>query len=218
MVVSEPALDHEPSVVGVRVLQLCRERGWSLSELAARAHVSTSQLSLLTRGGIQYPRVSTMTRITGALGVPDRVLLGPAMHDGGGRAQDLRAFEGTVIVQVVKYRPADGELVETGDTVGIAASMLNGRQRLYAALIEGGGMGPHVLIGDRVLFDPDEPPSNGRMVLLSHSGASLAAWYVLNDEGASFRLSDGSWLPTHTVHLVGTIVYIMRTPPEYRAR
>lgn len=205
------------SGVGARLSEILSERGWSLSQLSRATNklVSTSQLSLLTRGKIQYPRVTTLRLISGALGVDDRALIGAAPLRGGERTEDLRAFDGIRVVPVVRVE-ADGRLVETGETAAIAAPVLAGRDRLLVAIIEGGGCSPHVLVGDRVVFDPDATPQHRQMVLVTYHGATIAAWYMLTNGKASYRLSEpGSWLQVDRVVPVGVIVYIMRPAPEY---
>jgi transcriptional regulator with XRE-family HTH domain len=220
MVETAPSMARrEPQTIGDRLLEMLVERGWSLASFSRRSGVSVSQLSMLTRNVIVAPKVSTMQRIEAALGVTERALTGPIRYDGGGRAQDLRAYDGTALVPIVEARPSDDglEFVETGDTVAIATALMADRKRLLGTLVTGGGMGPHVLIGDRVVFDPDEEVRDGQMVVLLHGGSTIAAWYIHKDKVASYRLSDGSWLPGSSARLIGSIVYIMRTPPSYRS-
>lgn len=202
------------SEVGTRLMEILNERKLSLSDLSRGSGVSTSTLSLLTRGIIQYPRQPTLRKIVAALGVEERVLTGPAVLRGTEGTDDLHAYDGTRAVPVVRVG-GDGSLVETGETLGIAASMLTGRERLLAALIEGGGCGPHVLVGDRVVFDPDAIPRHNQMVLVNYHGATVAAFYQVGARGASYRFSDGSRLQTERVVVAGVIVYIMRPAPEF---
>lgn len=209
----------EAGRIGVRLLQLLARRGWSLSRLAREtkkrgAEVSLSQLSLLTRGEIDQPRFVTIARICAALDIPDRVLLSGG--DSTERIEDInhRHFAVTTFVEVVRCS-RDGGFVETGERVGVAVTLLDGHERLLAAVIDGGGMGPHILIGDRVVFDPDGQPQDREVVLLLHGPATICAWYVLRDDEASYRLADGSWLRADQVQVVGTVVYVMRSPPAY---
>lgn len=207
--------------IGDRLGEILVQRGWSLSRLAAETKkhgtgVSVSQISLLVRGEILSPRVLTIRRICVALEISEKMLLGPTDDDLGIRAQDLRAFEGVVSVPVVLLGSGEGGFVKTGETVGVASSLLRGRRRLLAAVVDGGGMAPHCLIGDRVVFDPDAQPRNGQLVILRHSQATLTAWYVVNNGVTSYRFADGSWLEPGQVLVAGVVIYIMRPPPPYR--
>src|SRR4030095_14026211 len=81
--VSEPPLDTK--LIGGRLLTILRERGISLADLAAKADVSASALSLLTRGLIRYPRIDTLRKITDALAISPGELTGSPDLLAGGR-------------------------------------------------------------------------------------------------------------------------------------
>jgi transcriptional regulator with XRE-family HTH domain len=206
--------------VGARLLQVLQARGWTLGRLARETEargqrVSLSQLSLLTRGGIDQPRLATIRKICMALDLPPSVLTEPDVLTGGTESSGHGHFGITTLVEVV-MPVRGGQLVQTGERVAVTTSQLEGRERLLAAVITGGGMAPHVLIGDKVVFDPDSRPRPRQLALLLHVETVLCAWYVINDyDEASYRLADGSWLRPEQVSVVGTVVEILRSPPEY---
>lgn len=202
------------STIGPRLARILKERRWSLHKLSARSGVSASQLSLLTRGIIGYPRVSTIRAICRALEIDEMELIS-ATPTRPSRPADLQAYEGITLVPVVKAR-ADGTLVETGEAVPVALTQLNTDHRLFVAVVGGGGMAPHVLIGDRILFDPRGAPESEQVVLLVHDGATLAAWRILTEAGPIYWCNDGSRLPPERVIVLGTVCYIMRLPPTGR--
>lgn len=105
--------------------------------------------------------------------------------------------------------------METGETVGVSSQLLEGRQRLLAAVVDAGGMGPHILIGDRVVFDPDEVPGHGKVAVLVHGQATICAWKITVRNETRYRLADGTALKPDQVQVVGTVVYVLRSPPEY---
>lgn len=58
-----------------RAISLCRaQRGLTLSELAARAHLSASYLSLLEQNKRRDPTLSTIQKLAEALRVPTGIL------------------------------------------------------------------------------------------------------------------------------------------------
>jgi DNA-binding Xre family transcriptional regulator len=204
----------ESELIGRRLRAILDDRALSLAWLSGRSNVSPSALSLLTRGLIQYPRVSTLRKISDALGIAPGELTGQPDWGSG-----ERAFEGVVVVPVVRLPVRKGSTTqhERGESVTVPASLLEGRERLLAAVIDGAGMSPHVLIGDRVVFDPDAPVEHGTLVLLHRPGLTLAAWHVEEGGERGYRLADGSWLEPDRLEPQGPILYIMRTPPRYRA-
>lgn len=60
--------------IGTRVYTLRQERGWTLRELADRAHTSKGYLSTLEHNGVD-PTLSTLTRLARAFVIPLSVLL-----------------------------------------------------------------------------------------------------------------------------------------------
>jgi DNA-binding Xre family transcriptional regulator len=199
--------------IGKVLLAILAERRWKLNDLARHSGISASQLSLLTRDIIVAPRVSTIRALCTALEIDPSVL---AFTDRPGRrTADLRATEGVTTAPVVRLTSGGG-WVEVGQNVAITAAQLSGRQRLFVAVIDGGGMAPHVLTGDRLLFDPDEPAQPEQLVLLRYRAATTAAWRLLQGDRLSYWLSDGSQLDEELCQPVGVVVYIMRQPPACR--
>lgn len=208
-----PRVRRRPiTVVGRRLTEILAERGWSLSKLADASGISVSQLSLLTRGMISHPRSDTLQAICGALGIAESVLLGTQRH-----FADLRAADGVRSVPFVHVDP-DGGLEATGYQFPVAVAQLDGRRRVYAAEVEGGGMAPHILTGDRVLFDPDARIEPEQMVLLSYHKTTRVAWVIDRDLVREYWVGgEGVWLDRERVRVLGAILYIMRAPPAFRA-
>lgn len=205
--------------IGQRLLAALRKRGISLRRLSDLSGVSVSQLSLLTRDRISYPRISTIRDICSALGIAEVTLIGSSKHTiqlSAIQDTDLLAIEGVTIVPEVLL-DAQAEVVETGRTLAIAASQLGGRARVYVAVVDGGGMTPHVLPGDRVVFDPDAVAESEQLVLLVNGAATLTAWRFIRHGHHSYGLSDGSTLRPNQVRVAGAIIYIMRQPPTFHA-
>lgn len=201
--------------IGTRLLRLLEWRGWSLAQLASASGVSVSQLSLLTRGLISHPRADTLRAICSALEVTEASLLDPP-PERVRRQADLRAAEGVTSVPLVTLGP-QGALTETGQRIAIARSQLDGRRRLCAAEVEGGGMAPHVMIGDRVLFDPDAETEHQQLALVTYHEVTRVAWRVDRDLRAQYWINENKWLDGEGVHEAGPVVYILRPPPAYPA-
>lgn len=212
----------EAPTIGQRLLAVVTARGWSLRRLSNTSGVSVSQLSLLTRDRISHPRISTIRAICAALEIPEVTIIGSysrATHHAvtsDGDLLDRQAFEGVTVVPEVTLG-AGGTLCKTGRTLTITASQLNHRDQVYVAVVDGGGMMPHVLIGDKVLFDPSAAPESGQLVLLRHGAATLTAWRINHGDQYCYGVSDGTWLRPEDVQVAGAIVFIMRQPPRFHA-
>jgi transcriptional regulator with XRE-family HTH domain len=195
--------------VGRRLAAVMQERGLTLHDLAAKAGVSVSQLSLLTRGRISHPRSNTLEKIALALGMPESALLGTDQ-----RRPDLRAGEGVLSVPFMEVGP-EGELEGTGFSFPVAAAELAGRRRVFAAEVDC-GMPPHVLTGDRVLVDPDADPAPGQMILGSYRRSTRVALLADRDGGMGYWVEgEGVWLDRGAMRCLGAVVYIMRRPPGF---
>lgn len=206
----------EQTEVGLRLKDILRERRMSLAALSRASGISTSALSLLTRGGIAYPRTRTVSRICGALKLPTTALLEPvvvsreenlALADGG-----KPTVQGVALVPLVRIDLAD-EPLDIGSPQVVPSSLLDGHARLLAVVVTGGGLGPYVLPGDTVYFDPDLEPRHGAPVVLASRGTVFAAAHLATPDGALYRLADGSTLDQDRVTLGGVIVRIVRDAP-----
>lgn len=68
-------------MVGSRMKQLRKKRGFSLSELADRAGVAKSYLSSIENGKKSNPSIQILEKISSVLGVNIETLLGTAAKD-----------------------------------------------------------------------------------------------------------------------------------------
>jgi transcriptional regulator with XRE-family HTH domain len=201
-----------PPSVGARIKAILADRHETISWLAERADVSISSLSLLTRGIVKSPRVDTLRKIADALGVEPGILAGmPNWYSGA------NAIEGALFVPVVRLpvKRDGGRQHEVGPMIPVPRSLLVGRDRLLATVVDGGGMSPHIVIGDLVIFDPDAAPVDGDVVLVYHRDVTLAGWYV---EHRPFPprvdLADGTWLSLDDTEVAGVILHKVSTPPR----
>jgi transcriptional regulator with XRE-family HTH domain len=204
------AAPDQPTV-GTRIKAILDDRGETISWLAERADVSISSLSLLTRGIVRSPRVVTLRKIADALGVQPGVLAGmPDWRDGS------HPIEGALFVPLVRLPVrADGRQQGLGEMIPVPRSLLEGRERLFAAIVDAGGLSPHIVIGDRVIFDPDAAPEDGDVVLVSYRGVTLAGWYSEHDDRPPrVDLADNSWLPLPDAQIAGVILHKVSTPPR----
>jgi transcriptional regulator with XRE-family HTH domain len=202
----------EPRLLGKRIKNILRDRRETNAWLAERADLSVSTISLLTRGIIKSPRVGTLRKIADALGVEPGILAGmPDWRSGA------NTIEGALLVPVVRLpvRHDGRRQQELGEMIPVPRSLLVGRDRLFAAIVDGGGMSPHIIIGDRVIFDPDATPIDGDVVLVQHRGVTLAGWYVAHQRvPARVDLADGTWLSLDEAQVQGVILHKVSTPPR----
>lgn len=206
----------ETTDVGVRLKDILKERKMSLAALSRASGISTSALSLLTTGGIAYPRTRTISQICKALRLPPTALLPPEAVQQSDLAiadPDRPTTQGVAVVPEVRLDLADRPM-DTGRAHVAEASLLNRHSRLLAASIGGGGLSPWVLSGDWVFFDPEEPPCHGCAVVIISRGTVLAAVNLVSPDGPLYRLADGQILDSSKTDLGGVIVRIFRDPPS----
>ena len=61
--------------IGERIAELREERALTQVELAERARISPSTLSLIESGKVEHPHVSTIRKLAKALGVEPEILV-----------------------------------------------------------------------------------------------------------------------------------------------
>jgi DNA-binding Xre family transcriptional regulator len=197
-------------------LGILRERDMSLGQLARESGISASSLSLITTGGIAYPRTVTIQRICGALKLPTSALMSPdprSLTTGGSGPRTT----GVAVVPIVRLDQGAAP-IDTGQTTLATADQLDQYGRLLGTYVGAGGLGPYVLPGDLVIVAPGARPEPGQAVLVVRASLTFAAYYVVEDDGrVLYRLSDGSWLDPDRDRLVGPIVSIVRQPPKLPA-
>ncbi len=77
----EPIMEpNNANAIGARVRELRHRKGFSLTELAQRANVSTSYLSTVENGTGSRPGVAILHRLAVTLGVTLADLLGRSVH------------------------------------------------------------------------------------------------------------------------------------------
>lgn len=225
-------MKSETTTIGARLSLILKRRGWSLGRLhrekVARGEpVSLSQLSLLTSDKIDQPYPKTIRRICLALGLPLAALVGPDSLFGlspdelprstSDEDTDVTVQQAgdTILVHVVGNLNGGNKIVATGERVAVEAALLVGRARLLATRVEAGGMGPHVLPGDMVVYDPDEQPRHGQVAVLLHRGSAMCAWRIARGGADTYQSADGSRYTSDQVKVLGTLVKITRDPPEF---
>lgn len=104
----------------------------------------------------------------------------------------------------------------TGPQIELPRDVIGSSRGLLAVEIEDDGMGPYVLIGDRVVLDPDGEMTHGNVVVVLCDGKVGAAWYVEPEDGPPrLERNGGVVLDCSHLHLAGRITMIMRDPPVF---
>ena len=202
------------SGIGSMLLGILRQRGWSLATLSRKSGVSTSCLSLLVRGETEAPRIITVQKVAGALDLPATIFLqGSYARQVAVMDPGQPTAEGVVRVPVVRFDLGNHAL-PTEETVLVPASMLAGRERLQAVRIVSSGLGPYVIQGSVVIFDPDGSPEAGEAVVVAYRGVAVATVHVPIDGQSRYRNLDGTWLEADETRYCGVLVKVQSDPPD----
>lgn len=185
-------MQNGEDTVATRLRALRQRRGWSQSQLAAHSEISNSTVSRIESGDILSPGVEILRRLSGAL----RVDLSDLTGERPMPRRQPQVLEGAVGLPVYKRRVhAGGETYwdDTPDTVWVPNSFRARYPRAIVAIVDGDCMSPHIDQGEKILFDPDQKPVNGQMVVVTtEDGQTLLKWYRLDEEGEPFlRSADG---------------------------
>lgn len=206
---TDPLVRKAPSEVGLRLRSILRERSMSLAALHRASGVSTSQLSLLTNGGIAYPRIKTVQQICTALKLPPSALLAADVPSNG-----HPTIPEPVVVPVVRLDMAP-DPIATGMTTTIDSSIANGRSLLACEIVD--GIAPYVMYGDLVIFDHKADPAHGDCVIIAHGTSHAAAVALVTGGMTVYCLGDGTWLDSEKVAYGGVLVRIERPAPPASA-
>lgn len=151
---------------GQRVKELMERRGWSLGTLADRSGVDKGHLSVMLRGRVPNPGVGTLRKLSDALGVSLSEITGEKPMP----KRRMEITEGVARLPLRTLRvQADGHPSwdDTRDTIIVSSRAGMGRPNAFAAIVTGTCMMPTVMPGAVVLIDPDQKPTDGKMVVVT---------------------------------------------------
>lgn len=205
------ALDSFGAQVGQRLRVLMDRRGWSLGVLADRAGVDKGHLSVLLRGKVPNPGAATLRKLSAALGVDLSEITGERPIP----RRQPQVLEGAVGLPVLKRRVhAGGESYwgDTEDTIWVPRQFRDRYPRAQVAVVDGRCMSPHIEPGEKILFDPDQKPVDGQMVVITtDDGQTLLKWFRLDDEGRPFlRSADGEEIRPNGAIIEGVVIEVRR--------
>lgn len=207
----ERLLDSFGARAGQRIKELMDRRGWTLGTLADRSGVDKGHLSILLRGRVANPGGVTLEKIATALGVSASEITGERPMP---RRQE-QVLEGAVGLPVLKRRVhAGGESGwgDTDDTVWVPHIFRARYPRAMVAIVDGTCMSPHIEQGEKILFDPDQAPVDGQMVVVTtEDGQTLLKWFRLDDDGRPFlRSADGVEIRPNGAIIEGVVIEVRK--------
>lgn len=197
--------------VAVRLKSLRTRRGWSQNQLSSHAEVSNSTISRIESGDIQSPGVDILRKLSGALGVDLSEITGERPMP----RRQPQILEGAVGLPVLKRRVhagGDSFWGDTEDTVWVPRNFLALHPRTQVAIVDGACMSPHIEQGERILFDPDQKPVDGQMVVVTtEDGQTLLKWFRLDELGRPFlRSADGQQIRPNGAKVEGVVIEVRR--------
>jgi phage repressor protein C with HTH and peptisase S24 domain len=123
--------------------------------------------------------------------------------------------EGAAAIPVLRRRVhANGQPYwdDTDETVFYDASTVRSRPNIKAATVTGRCMEPHIVPGERVIFDPDQSPRHRDMVVVTDDeGALMVKWYRVDPLGRPFlRAADDTEIRPTGARIEGVVIATQR--------
>lgn len=202
---------EDNQVYGVNVKRLRDRRGWSQAQLAERAGLDPSSISMIETGR-RNPRTGTARKLAEALGVYVTDIIGAGQAPVP-KAQTFGAFEAVPMVRAAHAGTAI-VLQESGPLEYVAAGLSYGGA-LLACEVVGDCLSPTIEPGDVVIFDQRRrSPEHGEIVVVTTAeGELLVRRIVRTPDGAPWLTDRTDTLeqPDGTI-IQGTVVEIRRRP------
>ena len=163
----------------------------------------------MLRGRVPNPGVGTLSKLSDALGVSLSEITGEKPMP----KRRMEITEGVARLPLRTLRvQADGHPSwdDTRDTIIVSSRAGMGRPNAFAAIVTGTCMMPTVMPGAVVLIDPDQKPTDGKMVVVTTDhGDTLVKWYRLDDDGQPYlRAADGTSLRPNGGKIEGVVFRI----------
>lgn len=119
---------------------------------------------------------------------------------------------GLPVLQRRVHAGGDSFWGDTNDTVWVPRNFLALHPRAQVAIVDGECMKPHIEAGERILFDPDQQPVDGQMVVVTtEEGQTLLKWYRLDELGRPFlRSADGQQIRPNGAKVEGVVIEVRR--------
>lgn len=197
--------------VATRLRALRERRGWSQNQLASRAEIGNSTISRIEAGVIASPGVEVLRRLSGALGVDLSEITGERPMP----RRQTQIFEGGAAVPVWRRRVhAGGQAYwdDTTETMWVSRTLVAAHPKAACAVVTGDCMAPHVLAGEKVVFDPDQAPGDRDMVVVTDDeGDTMIKWYRVDPLGRPYlRAADGTEIRPNGARVEGVVLAVER--------
>lgn len=94
----------------------------------------------------------------------------------------------------------------------VTAHLFARHRNAQAAVVTGECMVPHVLPGEKVVFDPDQTPVDRAMVVVTtDDGDTMIKWYRVGSDGRPYlRAADGTRIHPNGARIEGVVISLER--------
>lgn len=199
-------------------------RDWSQSDFARHVGFSPGVVSNWINSG-RRPEFESCLRIARALGVDPDLVVAKAGRIPTKQVRDRPLALSDVRKQFELLAPIEAPLIELDQLVSagpgeavpqgyeyMAASAEQRRTPLYAAVVTGNCMDPEIRPGDRVVFDPQLPLENGRLVVASVEGEAAMVKRLVERNGQRYleALDGKRIIVDERVRFVGVVTEVRR--------
>lgn len=201
----------EETVVGDRVRLLRERREWSYAQLGARAGLDPTTVWKIETGATANPGHKTLEKLSVAFGVDPSEITG-ARPIPRRQPQVLEGAVGLPVLRRKVHAGGDPYWDDTPDTVWVPRIFLARHPRAQVAVVDGTCMSPHIEAGEKILFDPDQQPIDGQMVVVTtEDGQTLLKWFRLDELGRPFlRSADGQEIRPNGAKVEGVVIEVRK--------
>jgi transcriptional regulator with XRE-family HTH domain len=197
--------------IAQRLRKLRTQRGWSFAQLGQRSGLDGSTVWKIESGATPNPGQDTLGKIARALGVSLSEIVGETPLP----RRRTEIIEGVARVPMMRVRVDSFGHVsweDTRETVVVSAQIAAGRPNLRAVYVTGNRMLPYVAAGECVVFDPDQPPQDRDMVLITTShGDVQVSWFRVDADGVPYLRAADNWrMSPADAHVEGVVLTVER--------
>jgi len=212
------------TALGEKIKELREAKGWTQGQLAIRADVERSYISVLEIGRVGKPSAEKLLKLARALGVPADTLYAVAGYTQ--RQPHERAPEppAEMLRQLIASMPVAIPIVETiahaGEGGGVAIDYTyvppqeaRGRN-LRAVHVRGDCMEPVASEGDLIIVDLDGSPHEGSIVVavLNHEDVQVRRYLGHTDSTALLGCENSKYgsVEVDDVRIIGVVIQIVK--------
>ncbi len=217
-------MDEIAPSFGTWLLDEIERREWTQAEFARRSKLKPQNVSRWISGE-RLPSYNSCLTIARVLGIDPDIVLGKAGHPLTRQVRERPRSLDDILRELEAQRPIAVPKVRHLASAGPGAPVIEEveeyvylprrggrRERLRAIEVTGDCMDPEICAGDTVVFDPEQMPTSGRVVVatVSEDGITrtLVKRFIQRRDGAYLEPRNGKPIKVdERVRIVGVVIH-----------